>query len=121
MQAIEEGSTCLEYLGKVISSHMTGTIVPLLHSWQALALSSENLAWLSHLMHLFVKRRATREYFRPFSSVPSISVILGSNRALREQSLTGSGIQVERCHTLIAGLFTLNFVEQFAQPGAGFV
>jgi hypothetical protein len=50
-----------------------------------------------------------------------MSAILGRNWALKNHSLTESGIQVKRPHTLITGLFTLKFVEQFTQPRSGFV
>jgi hypothetical protein len=40
---------------------------------------------------------------------------------LNEQGLAGSGTRFTCCHSLVAGLVTLNFVEQFTQAHAGFV
>jgi hypothetical protein len=51
----------------------------------------------------------------------SITVVLGPDGTLHEQRFAGAGTHLSRCHALITGLFTLDFVEQFTQPHAGFV
>ena len=40
---------------------------------------------------------------------------------LNEQGLAGLATRFTCCHSLVAGLVTLNFVEQFTQTHAGFV
>jgi hypothetical protein len=41
--------------------------------------------------------------------------------ALNEQGLAGSGTRFTCCHSLVAGFFTLDLVEQFTQPRASLV
>jgi hypothetical protein len=76
---------------------------------------------LSLLSFSSASRQESGSCLKRSISEKKLTSVLGPDGTLHEQGFAGSGARFSRCHALITGLFTLNFVEQFTQPRAGFV